>query len=243
MSTSNKVNKVVRLQANAPIQLFDDNGNHYSIEVEIMQSSKSMPIVDIHTSLLTGEVKDPEVLFKAAYDAAYAAAKSYLYGVDAEAKDIESKEDTARIIVLHEDLHNGVWGSPSLFITDNNTNIDIVSRFVEKWTASLQSGEKWIYLLVVYPLNFSLCFISKRSRCMQKELVQRKGNVLIPGYVQEGSKHQGLIQELDELIQELDVFEPLQLIQELDVFDPLLLIPGLDELIQELGGVEPLQVK
>ena len=65
---------------NAPRNIATDGGN-ISVETEIIDSQRrgrQIPIVDVRVTILPGNVKSPNILFKHALQDSYAAATSYL---------------------------------------------------------------------------------------------------------------------------------------------------------------------
>ena len=92
---------------NAPRTITTSAGN-ISLETEIVDSQRrrrQIPIVEVRVTILPGNVKAPDILFKHALQESYAAATNYL--------NIQPKpnSDTCRMLIKHDDLtsHNHMW--------------------------------------------------------------------------------------------------------------------------------------
>ena len=89
---------------NAPRNISTSAGN-ISLETEIIDSQqrvRQIPLVDVPITILPGNVKTPDILFKHALQEGYAAATHFL--------NLSPKptSDTVRMLIKHDDLisHN-----------------------------------------------------------------------------------------------------------------------------------------
>ena len=121
---------------NAPCNIATASGN-ISLETEIVDSQRrrrEVPIVDVRVTILPGNVKSPNILFKHALEEGYAAATNYL--------NVEPKpnSDTIRILIKHNDLiaHNHMWSSSSNIIGHGNA----LNQILDEWENAMQSGEE-----------------------------------------------------------------------------------------------------
>ena len=85
-------------------------------------------------TILPGNVKSPEILFKHALQEGYAAATNFL--------NLRPKpnSDTVRMFIKHDDLisHNHMWSSS----TNTIGNGAALRRILEDWENAMQSGEE-----------------------------------------------------------------------------------------------------
>ena len=121
---------------NAPRNIATESGN-ISLETEIIDSQRrqrQVPIVDVRVTILPGNVKSPNILFKHALQEGYAAATNYL---NVQAKP---NSDTIRILIKHDDLtaHNHMWSSSSNIIGQGNA----LNQILDEWENAMQSGEE-----------------------------------------------------------------------------------------------------
>ena len=121
---------------NAPRTIATSSGN-ISLETEIIDSQRrvrQIPLVDVRVTILPGNVKSPQILFKHALQEGYAAATSYL--------NVQPKPntDTIRILIKHDDLiaHNHMWSSSTHVIGQSNA----LNEILDEWENAMQSGEE-----------------------------------------------------------------------------------------------------
>ena len=94
---------------NAPSIIATAAGN-ISLETEIIDSQqrvRQIPLVDVRITILPGNVKTPDILFKHALQEGYAAATHFLNLAP------KPNSDTVRMLIKHDDLisHNHMWSS------------------------------------------------------------------------------------------------------------------------------------
>ena len=99
---------------NAP-RIFATASGNVSVETEIVDSQRrqrQIPIVDVRVTILPGQVKSPNILFKFALEEAYGAATHFM-GLPAK-----PDSDTVRMLIKHNDLqsHNHMWSSSTYII-------------------------------------------------------------------------------------------------------------------------------
>ena len=121
---------------NAPRTIATSAGN-ISLETEIIDSQhrvRQIPLVDVRVTILPGNVKTPDILFKHALQEGYAAATHFL---NMAAKP---DSDTVRMLIKHDDLisHNHMWSSSTNIIGNN----EALRKLLDDWENAMQSGEE-----------------------------------------------------------------------------------------------------
>ena len=121
---------------NAPHNIATSAGN-ISVETEIIDSqhrARQIPLVDVRVTILPGNVKTPDILFKHALQEGYAAATHFLN------MPAKPDSDTVRILIKHNDLisHNHMWSSSTNIIG----NDEALRKLLEDWENAMQSGEE-----------------------------------------------------------------------------------------------------
>jgi hypothetical protein len=121
---------------NAPRTITTSAGN-ISLETEIVDSQRrrrQIPIVEVRVTILPGNVKAPDILFKHALQESYAAATNFL--------NLQPKpnSDICRMLIKHDDLtsHNHMWSSSTHVIG----NGDALRAIIQDWEDAMQSGEE-----------------------------------------------------------------------------------------------------
>jgi len=121
---------------NAPRNIATTAGN-ITLETEIIDSqhrARQIPLVDVRVTILPGNVKSPEILFKHALQEGYAAATNFLN------LPPMPNSDTVRMLIKHDDLisHNHMWSSS----TNTIGNGAALNKLLEDWENAMQSGEE-----------------------------------------------------------------------------------------------------
>ena len=98
---------------NAP-RIFATASGNVSVEIEIIDSERrqrQIPIVDVRVTILPGQVKSPNKLFKFAIEEAYGASTHFI-GLPAK-----PDSDIVRMLIKHNDFqsHNHMWSSSTYF--------------------------------------------------------------------------------------------------------------------------------
>jgi hypothetical protein len=121
---------------NAPRNI-DTTAGNISLETEIFDSQqrvRQIPLVDVRITILPGNVKTPDILFKHALQAGYAADTHFLN------LPPKPNSDTVRMLIKHDDLtsHNHMWSSSTNIIG----NDEALNKLLEDWENAMQSGEE-----------------------------------------------------------------------------------------------------
>ena len=121
---------------NAPRNISTSAGN-ISLETEIIDSQqrvRQIPLVDVRITILPGNVKTPDILFKHALQEGYAAATHFLNLAP------KPNSDTVRMLIKHDELisHNHMWSSSTNIIG----NDEALNKLLQDWENAMQSGEE-----------------------------------------------------------------------------------------------------